>query len=293
METKARFRGKPLIEIPSIVPQIGYLEGDFGSQFLKEYNALAKSDYNGNRNLSVLNYSDGIVKGSNPFAVVLANQVLRQQNLRTATQADLEKALKLGVLNLRGTYEDTGLVLRTEEDTDYRTNTPVAKHLASQLRERGATFSPENPLVVPLTGLQLEKSDNNYGLVFKLEDDAGFYNTPILTQDGQFSSEDIDEQIGLPVKAEGGNRTLYVRNSGLSRLYLFNDLDVYSYDRDLVNSNSDGRVVAVSTEGANARENLESELFSEITEKYNAEFESLNSRKAEAEKAVREIMSRK
>ena len=76
-------------------------------------------------------------------------------------------------------------------------------------------------------------------------------------------------------------------------MYLFNDLDVYSYDRDLVNSNSDGRVVAVSTEGANARENLESELFSEITEKYNAEFESLNSRKAEAEKAVREIMSRK
>jgi len=36
--------------------------------------------------LNVLSYSNDVVKGSNPFAVVLANQVLREEGLRTATQ---------------------------------------------------------------------------------------------------------------------------------------------------------------------------------------------------------------
>src|SRR3989304_9360456 len=106
-----QFKGKALVEIPENIPQAGFLEGDFGKAFLDEYKGRVKSDYNGNSKLDILRYGDNIVKGSNPFAVVLANQILRQEGLRTASQADLEKALRVGTLNLIGTYEDTALVL--------------------------------------------------------------------------------------------------------------------------------------------------------------------------------------
>ena len=165
-KTKPEFKGKPLIETPSFIPQIGFLEGDFGKDFMDEYKRMMETDYKGSSKLNVLKY-DEVVRGSNPFAVVLANQILRQEGLRTATQADLEKALRIG-WNLRGTYEDTGLVLITEEDQDYSRNTPLAKDLGSQLKERGIKFSPKNPVVIPLTGLKLENADNGYGLTFKL-----------------------------------------------------------------------------------------------------------------------------
>ena len=239
------FKGKPLIEIPETPPQAGFLEGDFGKAFLEEYKGRVKANYNDNANLDVLRY-DGVVKGSNPFAVVLANQILRQENLRTATQADLEKALKIG-WDLKGTYEDTGLVLRNKKDENYFKNTLLAKDLAKQVKARGIKFSSKNPVMIPLTELELKKADNNYGLTFKLREDAEIYEAPILSKQGKFNSKDIDEKTGLPKKvSSSGNRTLYVRDSGLSRLDLNNDLDLSSNDRYLDDSGDDGRVVVIS-----------------------------------------------
>ena len=67
-----KFIGKPLIEIPKEIPSANFLEGKFGNEFLKEHNGKAKEDYGNNSNLNVLIYENGIVKGSNDFAVVLA-----------------------------------------------------------------------------------------------------------------------------------------------------------------------------------------------------------------------------
>lgn len=286
------FKGKPLIEIPEFIPQAGFLEGDFGKAFLKEYKGRVGSDYNDNSNLDVLRYDNDVVKGSNPFAVVLANQILSQERLRTATQADLEKALKIG-WNLGGTYEDTGLVLRSGENEDYSKNTLLAKELAEQVKGRGIKFSPKKPVMIPLTGLELENSDNDYGLTFKLKEDAEVYEAPILNKRGSFDSEDIDEKTGLPNKVKNsGSRTLYTRDSGLSRLALDNDLGLNSYNRCLGPSSDYRRVVAVSGE-ATTPEKLKSDLIERINREYHAQLEELNSRKTEAEKTVREIMSRK
>ncbi len=251
METKAKrpvFNGKPLIAIPAVIPQAGFLEGDFGKAFLEEYQGRVKSDYKGNFVLDVLKYGNDVVKGSNPFAVVLANQILRQEGLRTATQADLEKALRIG-WNLRGTYEDTGLVLRTKEDKDNPKNTPLAKDISSQLMARGIKFSPKNPVMVPLTGLELANADNDYRLTFILREDAEAYEAPILTKEGKFNSEDIDEKTGLPRQVKGGDRCIYARNSGLSGLCLGGGLVLSSSDGGLGGSYEDGRVVVVSAEG--------------------------------------------
>jgi hypothetical protein len=289
--TKSTFKGKPLIEIPEFIPQAGFLEGDFGKAFLEEYNGIVSADYNDNSNLNVLSYRDNVVKGSNPFAVVLANQILRQEGLRTATQADLEKALKIG-WDLRGTYEDTGLVLRTEED-DYAKNTPLAKDLASQVKARDIKFSSKNPVMIPLIGLELETADNQYGLTFKLKEDAEVYEAPILNKKGSFDSKDINEKIGLPKKlSSSGDRTLYTRDFGLSRLFMDDVLGLGSGYRGLGDSVGDGRVVAVSGE-ATAPEDLQKELYSRINDEYQTRLEDLNSRKEEAEESVRKIMSRK
>ena len=287
------FKGKALIEIPSFVPQIGFLEGDFGKAFLEEYQGKARTDYNGNSALNVLNYRDGVVKGSNPFAVVLANQILRQEGLRTASQADLEKALRLGcVIPLRGIYEDTGLVLRSEEDQDYSRNTPLAKDLGKQVKARGIKFDSKNPVVIPLAGLELQRAENQYGLAFKLIDGAEIYNARVLRSGGNFTSEDIDEKTGLPKQLGTGNRTLFTRGSGLSSLYLYIDLNLVSNGRDLDDSVDYGRVVVVSAEGTSP-EKSSSDIIDKINSDYQSRLTELETRKKRALEAVSNIMSGK
>ena len=83
-----KFTGKLLIENTEDIPQTDFLGGEFGEEVLEKYNARVGEDYSDNNNLKVLSYSDNLVNGSNPFAVVLINEIIRKQNLRTATQAD-------------------------------------------------------------------------------------------------------------------------------------------------------------------------------------------------------------
>ncbi len=253
--TKAKlpaFKGKPLIEIPEIIPQIGFLEGDFGKAFLKEYQGRVKSDYNDNSSLDVLR-QEGVVKGSNPFVIVLTNQILRKEGLRTATQADLEKALKLDVLPLRGIYEDTGLILRSEDEPN--------KYLAKNLAEQVKTTVGKTPIVIPLNGLELVNDSNSpHGLIFKLTDESELIYVPIL--DGKNNGKSFSEtgKYGLPEKLGKGNRTLYTRDSGLSRLYLDDDLDLGSdYWRGLDGSYAYGRVVVVSGKGTSQKIKQEGE----------------------------------
>ena len=199
--------------------------------------------------LDVLSYSGNVVNGSNPFAVVLANQILRQDGLRVATQADLEKALRTQAMNLRGTYEDTGLVLRSEDNP----NSYLANDLVSQVKSRNK--KQKLPVMIPLAGLELRSDGNsNQGLAFNLREDAEIVYAPILNKPGSFNSEDINEETGLPKRTEGGNRTLYTINSGLSGLCFSGDLDLYSDNDVLTGSNGNGRVVAVSTAEGGSRD---------------------------------------
>src|SRR3989344_3254851 len=99
--------------VSKIEPQVDFLQGDFGRAVLEEYQGRMKADYNNARALNVLSSSDNLIVGSNPFAVVLVNQIIRGQGLRTATPAELERVLRVNALSLEGTYEDSVLVLRT------------------------------------------------------------------------------------------------------------------------------------------------------------------------------------
>src|SRR3989344_4665243 len=238
---KQKFNGKPLIEVPKEYPTIGFLEGDFGKEVLNEYKGRAK-DYN--KHLDILSYKYNIVQGSNPFAVVLMNKVLNEEGLKTASQSDLEKAIKLNALSLNGTYEDTALILRNENNP----NSYLAKHLMKQVKERNK--KAKTPIMITLNQLELvNDTASEYGLAFKLKEDAEIIYAPILNdEDENFSSEDIDEKTGLPIKLGKGNRTLYTMQNGLSRFCLSRGLDLGARYVSLAYSNSNGRVVVVSGE---------------------------------------------
>ena len=248
MQTQTKlpaFKGKPLIEIPKEVPTIGFMEGDFGQAVLEEYKGRISSDYNNAPALNVLSYENGVVKGSNPFAVALVNQIISQDGLRVAKQSDLEKAMRINALQLLGQYEDTGLVLRSEGEP----NSYLAKNLTEQIKARNR--KSKLPVMIPLTSVELANDSNSpYGLNFKLKEDAEIIYAPILNKDGRFSSEDIDVETGLPLNLGEGNRNLYTRNSGLSGLYLGGVSSLGSGDDYLSFSNDGGRVVVVSAEGA-------------------------------------------
>ena len=221
-----------------------FLEGDFGREADKEiqgkygkFNAINQIGYN---------KENGVVQGSNPFYVIAVNEVLRDKGLkiRTATQADLERMLKTGEMDLRGVYEDTALVLRNEKAP----NEYLAKDLMKQVKSREP--KQRMPVMIPLNGLELQKDSNSKdGLSFKLTDESQIIYVPVLNKPpGNFSSEDINKKTGLPEKLGKGNRTLYTRDSGLSRLYLFRYLGLSSDWYGLASSSSNGRVVLVGGE---------------------------------------------
>ena len=223
------------------VPKIGFLEGDFGKEVFKEVDSRYKG-FNAVKGIG--SYSNGVVQGSNPFYAVAVNEVIRPEGLRTATQTDLEKAIKIGVLPWGDQYEDTGLVLRTEGEP----NSYLASHLMKQVKARE---SKRMPVMIPLAGLDLEKDSNSsHGLSFKLRNGAELIYALILNKrDGYFSPVDIDEKTGLPKKVSKGDRYLYTRNDGLSRLYLDGNLHLSSRWDDLHTSGSNGRVVVVNDKG--------------------------------------------
>jgi len=238
-----KFYGKPMIEIPAIVPVANFLEGDFGKEFLKEYKGRVEKDYNDSDSLNVLKYDNGIVKGSNHFAVVLANAILSQEGLRTANQADLEKILRAKTLTLNGQYEDSGLCLRSESSP----NEYLAKQLMTQLKARGKV---KLPVILNLNDLELIKDSNsNYGLAFKLKKDAKSIYAPQLDNKNNQRKFSQTDENGLPIFNKDGSRTLYTANSGLSRVYLDGDLVLVTRGDVLAASNEGGRVVVVSAEG--------------------------------------------
>lgn len=246
------YEAKPLIELPSTIPQIGY----FGTEQAKEIDDSIKRDYKGINALQIGEYFDNIVKGSNPFYVVAVQDRL-PSGIRVATQGDLERAMREGRMNFKGTYENTGLVLRTDGDP----NEYLARDLMLQVKARNK--KQKMPVMIPLYGLTLVKDQNSlpYGLRFKLKEDAEIIDALILNQGtGNFSSDDINEKIGLPTKLGRGDRTLSTTNSGLSRLYLNWDLNLNSSNDNLAFSGGSGRVVLVSTAEGSSQAFLDERL---------------------------------
>ena len=271
---------KPLIKIPDEIPQIGFLGGDAGS----EINDSIREDYKDFNALKIGKYSDKIVRGSNPFYAVAVQSRL-PAGVRVASPGDLERAMKIGVYDFGGTYEDTGLILRSRDDP----NSYLAENLMAQVQNRlGKEAKISGPILIPLYELDLVKDgDSPHGLAFKLKEDAELTSAPILAgkNHGKRFSE-TDESTGLPKSLGDGLRTLYTRDSGLSRLYLDRNLYLYSDDDNLAYSNDDGRVVLVSTAEGGAQEFIAQKL-AELQRIRDAQIGEISQRYQRAEEILR------
>ncbi len=153
----------------------GFIEGSYAKEFLRVYNRIVDTDYNGNKYLKVLTRENGSVVGSNHPAVVLANQILRPEGIRTATPYDLGWILESSsFLPLRGQQVDLALLLMGDKEDDEPDN-QLLQRLLKQLRDNGLgapAVAPEVPVMIPLSELDLERADNYYGLAFKLRKDT-------------------------------------------------------------------------------------------------------------------------
>lgn len=270
---------KTLIEIPKNIPQIGFLGGKQG----QEIDASIKKDYKDFPVMQIGNYSEGKVRGSSPFYVVGVQSKL-PFGVRVATQGDLEIAMRVGALNFSGTYEDTGLVLRNKDNP----NSYLARNLMGQIKERLGKKA-KMPVISPLYEMELVKNqDSPHGLSFKLKDDAEIIYDPILNESNgsKFTSENVDVKTGLPIKVGSGNRTLWTRDSGLSKLCLGGDLDLYSYFDSLEDSYVYGRVVLVSTAEGGSQAFFNQKL-TELQKIRDAELAQINERYTRAEKVLR------
>jgi hypothetical protein len=291
-EILSQFRGKFLIEVevPEEVFQVGFLEGDFGRNFIEEYEGRFRADFKKNPTLkNIFRYYGGVVEGGSSFGAVLADQILRKYGLRAATHADIEKINRAGTLNLEPFCEDTGLVLRSGGEP----NSYLAKNFLLQMKRRGIKF--RSPMVIPLSGLELRlDQDSGYGLSFELTDNSKPFHVPatVLNIGGKFRAEDINVKTGFPkFFKENGERILYARNTGLSRLY-FKSAIVSSEGRMLATSYEMGRIIAVGIESISS-EKIYNELCSQIDQGYRARLKVLTEKKEKAKKAVMEIMVKK
>ena len=251
---------KSLIEIPKTFLSTRFLDGDFGEEVLREYKGKVRIDYEDNIVLDVLSYyhyNDRIVRGSNSFAVILVNQIL-PEGMRVATPVDLERILRNESLDLKGNYEVSALVLMSGDNQ----NAYLAKYLDKQIQTRGKI---EYPIMVPLASLELINDPNsNYGLAFKLKEDAQILYAPQLAYKNHKRRYSKTDEQGLPIFDGNGERTLHTKRCNLSELFLSRDLnlcinwddldcgsDFINSDPDSYNirrSDPDGRVVVLRGE---------------------------------------------
>jgi hypothetical protein len=214
-----------------------FLEGSEGERIFGEYQARANRDYQNVAALSKLNFSDNVVKGSNPFSFVLLNQILREEGMWVARPADLEKCLNEKGINLKDTYGDSGLVLRSGgEPNEY-----LARQLEMQVRQRG---NLQYPVMIPLAGLNLEPdSYSPYSLGFKLTDSAELIYAPQFDHKNDYAKFNNTDEKGLPIFDKKGSRTLYTGKGGLRRLYRNWGLSLGARIEVLTDDDGFGRVV--------------------------------------------------
>jgi hypothetical protein len=224
-----------------------FLEGDFGKQILDEYNQLVQNEYQNVSDLQKLSFENNVVKGSNPFAFVLLNKVLQDHGKWVARPADLERALEKESINLKGTYGDSGLVLRSNTDP----NQYLAQNLIAQIKQREEL---QSPLMIPLEGLDLKyDSSSPNDLSFQLTNSTELIYAPQLDKTNHEKKFNNGDKQGLPILDENGSRTLYSNEGeGLCRLYRYWDLGLDARGRSLSSSNSSGRVI-VCAEGTSPK----------------------------------------
>ena len=180
------------------------------------------------------------VYGSNLFKILKLNEIF-PNGKRIATLADLGQIVETDKDYLSGFFVDAPVVVLRSAGDSYQLNDSLAKSLAKQVRKR--TF--KNPVII--TGLEVEASnDSAYGLKFRKTDKTKVIDAPELANENDRRRFTKTDERGMPIFDKNGNRILYTRKSGLSRVNLDSQLNFGSSSVDLAFSSLGGRVIVIN-----------------------------------------------
>lgn len=232
--------GNPLIKVA--VPYIFQLQYDEAG---KEAVKKVLSDYKGTA--AALNTFDvnekGPVKGSNIYSRFVLGNVYREltnADVRPINPKESEIALADNTLtDPTTTYEDLGVIVYPKKGV----NEKIWKYLREQTKANFQDVDLRRPFITAglMNPIKNDKYEN--GLRLDFNELTQVYNVPILKKEtGNFDSNDPElQRIGFPGKLGKGNRTLYIANTGVRRLYRDRDLYLDASDGDLADSLGTGR----------------------------------------------------
>lgn len=188
-------------------------------------------------------------KGSNSFLPILLNtyEGILPEGESVVSLAQFGQAFNSNPDFFRRTYQDTGIILRTNGDSASR-NDYLAKNLFGKLKKMGFVATPENPVVVSLSDLTLIKNKNSgYGLVYGLKERAKPIQGENVSQSfGSKAEKDkftVYDAQGIPVPDKDGKFRIWSRNNCVSGVYSGNFQYADSYNVHLAYSSDNGRVV--------------------------------------------------
>jgi hypothetical protein len=211
-----------------------------GADTLTVYNSLSEQVRVG---LKIIDYeSKSTMVGSTPFAVANLDAFAKAYGARTPNLRDLSRPEIMKIAQGKHYIDSRNLVARSKEDSRWPQNNSLLKTIYELAEETEGSL--KHPFMIEgFSFVPDSEEKNNYGL--KLVPDSDFKVVQDERFDGKYNGERFSEvdEIGIPNFDKKGSRTWYAKNKGLSRLYLYRNLYLYSFSDYLASSYDDGRVV--------------------------------------------------
>ena len=212
------------------------------------YNAFVEdteNNYHNHPSFRVVNYDAETksMRGANLPLVSRLTELLAPSGIRTAVPADDKYGDVSRLIDGRFYADFNALVLRIRGDS-YAPNDSLAKDLADKIEQKQGKLKLPVMVVRPI----VRYAENlEYGFIFDLEDVTTVIEDERLDEKKYPTGMKFDnvDKIGLPLFDKKGKRTWYAREDGLSRLFLYCNLDLNSLDEHLADSLDNGRVVLV------------------------------------------------
>ena len=182
--------------------------------------------------------NNGLAQGSNPLILTLMNQRnLFPKEEHLLSIAEFGQAFNESPEAFKETYQDTGICARTK-------NSYISRNLIKQIRKRGITPTPEEPVVISLIDLKLKQDKRSpYGFIFTLTEGANLIIAPEYGTKKAVTKFTLYDKRGISIPDEGGDKKIWKRDSGVSRVYSDCGQGAGSYNGRLAGSDASGRVV--------------------------------------------------
>jgi hypothetical protein len=229
-------KGNPIIEN---VPTIGHLiYDDLGNEVMDKLNEEFKGtdiELKGFRNNQSISFS-------NVPRILKINNILRD-----ITNNEIKVFSPEDAVRYLNKIPEVGKIYADTDSIAIYPNQGSNENLRKKVLNLIGKQKIKIPLIV--SGLDIEKADNEYGFTFKETDYMKFTEAPFLTKNGSIIYNSKENKLEASLNEEGIK--VWTRNDqeGLARLFLYSDSDLGACNDDLCSSDGGGRVVIKSAPG--------------------------------------------